>query len=117
MNPKSWISAKYFKLLNAKHSFFSSFGISVNYVRRSLECKLRVSNNKVFDSFEDILEHCGNCFSSIVSSWDKIEQYINEIESDEMFDFELREMLLNNSSKYCINKSNITVFAVNNYLN
>lgn len=63
-----------------------------------------------------MLEHCGNCFSSIVSSWDNIEQYISEIESDEMFDFELREMLLHNSSEYCINKSNIKVFAVNNYL-
>lgn len=63
-----------------------------------------------------MLEHCGNCFSSIVSSWDKIEQYISEIESDEMFDSELREMLLHNSSEHCINKSNIKVFAVNNYL-
>ncbi|KAE9522851.1 hypothetical protein AGLY_016748 [Aphis glycines] len=96
---------KIYFILGEKCYASKNFGISVNYIRRSLECKLRVSNNKVFDSFEDMLEHCGNCFSSIVSSWDKIEQYISEIESDEMFDSELREMLLHNSSEHCINKN------------
>jgi len=63
-----------------------------------------------------ILQNCGNCFLQIFYCWDKIEQYKSELESDEIYDFELREILLN-ISKDCTNKGNQIVFAVSKCLN
>jgi len=45
-----------------------------------------------------VLERCGNCCQFIFKHWDKIEQYSNELESDEKYDFELKKALLNSSN-------------------
>lgn len=91
-----------------------SFGIALKCFRRSLECQLCVTNTDVNHIFRLILERCGNCCLFILKHWDKIEQYSNELETDEKYDFELRKALLNNSNR--TNKGNQIVLDDSYYL-
>ncbi|XP_026805826.1 erythroid differentiation-related factor 1-like [Rhopalosiphum maidis] len=73
------------------------FGIALKCFRRSFECQLCVTNTDVNHLFGSILDLCGNCCMFILKYWDKLEQYMTELKTDEMYDFELRKALLNNS--------------------
>jgi len=95
--------------------FFFSYGISLKFYRRSLECQLCVTNMHVYNKLGHILEHCGNCYLAILKFWDKIEQYTSELETDEFYDVELRETLISNSED-CTNKGYQILFAISNYL-
>ncbi|XP_026807422.1 erythroid differentiation-related factor 1-like [Rhopalosiphum maidis] len=94
-------SRTYFNLAD-KWFACNNYGQALKNFRRSLECQLQIVHTEE-NLFKLILECCGNCSLSIVNSWDKIKQYISEFETDEMYDFKLRETLLHNS-KNCTNK-------------
>jgi len=94
--------------------FFLSYGKALKYFRRSLECQLYVTNTHNYNILRLLLEYCGNCFLSILNCWDKIEQYMNELETDEVYDIELRKTLINNSKDYT-NKGYQIIFNVSNY--
>jgi len=95
---------------------FLSYGIALKCFRRSLECQLCVNNTSIFYSkLRLILEYCGNCFVSISSFYDKIEQYMSDIETDEFYDVELRKTLISNS-KVFTNKGYYIIFNVSKYL-
>eukprot|EP00102_Acyrthosiphon_pisum_P019007 XP_016656217.1 PREDICTED: uncharacterized protein LOC100569960 [Acyrthosiphon pisum] len=91
--------------LNLGRKCFESknYGISLKCYRRSLKCQLRVTNTHDNNKLGHILEYCGNCFLSFVKFWDKIEQYMSELQADEFYDVEPRETLISNS-KDCTNK-------------
>lgn len=89
-------------MINIYFSF--SFGIALKCFRRSLECQLCVTNTDVNHVIGPILDRCGNCCLLILKYWDKIEQYLSELETDEKYDFELKNALLNSSNR--TNKGN-----------
>lgn len=91
------IMEKNFKLLDTKPFFFFCFGIALKCFRRSFECELCVNNNTdVNHLFGSILDLCANCCMFILKNWNKLEQYMNELGNNDMYDFELRKALLNN---------------------
>ncbi|XP_025208738.1 uncharacterized protein LOC112604083 [Melanaphis sacchari] len=74
-----------------------NFGIALKCCRRIFECLLHIENNQVLNI---VLEYSGDCFFYFINHWNDIEQYISEYETDEMYDFEIREMLLKNSKDF-----------------
>lgn len=65
----------------------------MKHFRSVFECRLCIVNTNINDLLGFLLGRCGDCCLLIAQNWDKAQQYTNELETDEMYDLEIREML------------------------
>lgn len=63
------------------------------------ECRLCINTN-VNDLFGFLLGRCGDCCLLISQNWNKAKQYTSELETDEDYDFGIREALRGESDIY-----------------
>lgn len=72
----------------------------MKHFRSVFECRLCIINTNSNDLFGFLLGRCGDCCLLIAQNWDNAQQYTNELETDEQYDFEIREALRNECDAY-----------------
>lgn len=72
---------------------FFRYGRALKHFHSVFECRLCINNTNNDNLFGFLLGRCGDCCLLIAQNWDKAQQYTDELETDETYDLEIREVL------------------------